>query len=267
MNDLLDVKSHFAFGENWRSFANIIDAERIQASDDGIRRLFQPGELAEKSVIDIGCGSGLPALSILRLGAAHVTCVDIDPNSVAAATKTLSQYAPREAWDAQVKSVFDLSGQFDVVYSWGVLHHTGDMPGAMKRAAGLVKPGGLLVIALYAKTPLCGFWRLFKRLYSGSPTAVQKVAQGLYMMIYSVASAVAGNGSQQVRARGMNNAHDVHDWLGGYPYESASLRDVKRMLPDMEVVRFSARYNPKTFGVLGSGCDEYVLRHKIKAAA
>lgn len=90
MTDVLSADSHFAFGENWRSFASLIDDERIFASDEGVARLFPNDEVRGKSVIDIGCGSGLPALPILRQGARHVTCVDIDPNSVEAPRSRLS---------------------------------------------------------------------------------------------------------------------------------------------------------------------------------
>ena len=261
MTHLLDVDSHFAFGENWRSFARLIDPDRLKASDAGIGRIFEPQELQGRTVLDIGSGSGLPAASLLRMGATHVTCVDIDENSVAATRQTLSGFAPHDAWTAEVASVFNLAGQYDVVYSWGVLHHTGDMRRAVRHAASLVKPGGLLAIALYAKTPLCRFWKVFKRVYSRAPRPAQNVAGAIYGCFASVLRTVARRKSPtQVRARGMNSSHDIHDWLGGYPYESANLSDVQAMLPEFELIRVNRRYDPRTMGVLGSGCDEYVLR-------
>lgn len=261
MNQLLDVESHFAFGENWRSFARLIDPERLTASDAAIARVFEAQELRGRTVLDIGSGSGLPAASLLRMGANHVTCVDIDENSVAATRQTLSSFAPPDAWTAEVASVFSLDGHYDVVYSWGVLHHTGDMRRAVRHAASLVKPGGLLAIALYAKTPLCNFWRVFKRTYSIAPRPVQGAAAVMYGASASVLRSITGRKPPpQVRDRGMSFDHDVHDWLGGYPYESASLADVKSMLPEFELVRMNRRYDPRTFGVLGSGCDEYVFR-------
>lgn len=260
MSNLLAAESHFAFGKNWRSFAGLIDDQRILESDAGINRLFLGDELSGKTVLDIGCGSGLPALSLLRRGAEHVTCVDIDADSVAAATLTLSTYAPPENWSAEVCSVFDMNGQFDVVYSWGVLHHTGDMVRAVKAAGGLVKPGGVLGIALYAKTPLCGFWRVEKRIYRKMPRPMQKAAQHAYAVTEAVLRGLTGRRTTKVKARGMDGMHDIHDWMGGYPYESASLADTLAMLPNFELVRANALYDPRTMGVLGSGCDEYVLR-------
>lgn len=258
MNKLLTADSHFAFGDNWRSFSGLIDDKRILASDQAIDRLL-PTELMDKSVLDIGCGSGLPALSMLRKGARHITCVDIDAASVATARDTLSKHAPSEVWAAEVASVFDLTGQFDVVYSWGVLHHTGDMRRAVRHAASLVVPGGVLAIALYAKTPLCGFWRIFKRVYSRSPRPVQSLAQAAFGGLINFARLVTGRSRRGVSDRGMDEKHDLHDWLGGYPYESATLADVQAMLPDLELVRHNRHFDPRTLGILGSGCDEYVF--------
>lgn len=262
MSDLLDAESHFAFGKNWRSFAGLIDDDRIISSDAGVARLFHGDELSGQRVLDIGCGSGLPALSLLRRGAEHVTCIDIDADSVAATTQTLSAHAPAETWSASVKSVFEMTGQFDAVYSWGVLHHTGDMKRAVEKAGELVRPGGLLAIALYAKTPLCGFWRTEKRIYRKMPPPVQKGAQYLYAGAEAVLREITGRKTTKVKLRGMDGMHDIHDWLGGYPYESADLDDVQAMLPGFDLVRMNALYDPRTKGVLGSGCDEYVLRKR-----
>lgn len=259
MTDLLAAESHFAFGKNWRSFAGLIDDQRISGSDAGIARLFPGDELKGKTVIDIGCGSGLPALSILRKGAEHVTCIDIDADSVAAARQTLSAHAPPKNWSAEVKSVFDLTGQFDVVYSWGVLHHTGDMVRAVQKAGEAVKPGGLLAIALYAKTPLCGFWRIEKRIYRKMPRPIQKLVQYAFAMTEAGLRVVTGRKTTKVKARGMDGMHDIHDWLGGYPYESASPQEITATLSgftlEREILVPGGRH-----GLLGSGCDEYVFR-------
>lgn len=259
MLDLLSVESHFAFGENWRSFAGLIDDQRIVESDAGIARIFPGKELEGARVLDIGCGSGLPALSLLRAGASHVTCIDLDPSSVAAATETLSRHAPSSAWSTEQRSVFDVSGSYDVVYSWGVLHHTGDMRRAIVHASSLVIPNGILAIAIYAKTPLCGPWRMFKRAYSQWQSPRQQGAQRIYSIVMAALYSVTGRKPKSVGERGMDTSHDIHDWLGGYPYESASLYDIQAFLPGWTLTRHNKRYNPLTLGLLGSGCDEYVL--------
>src|SRR5262245_49739774 len=128
--DLLRQESHFEFGKNWESYSNLISDEQVAEAVAGLRRLAG-GDLSGKRFLDIGCGSGLHALAALRLGASEVVAIDIDGNSVATTRKVLQRYADGKSWQAFEKSVFEADvgqlGTFDVVYSWGVLHHTGDM--------------------------------------------------------------------------------------------------------------------------------------------
>lgn len=260
MSDLTAADTHFAFGKNWRSFASLIGDQRIAQSDAGIARLFGPGELDGKTVIDIGCGSGLPALSLMRAGAKHVTCIDIDPDSVAATTQTLSSHAPKSAWSAEVHSVFDLTGTYDVVHSWGVLHHTGDMWRAIDKAASLVKSQGLLAIAIYGKGKLCGFWKHEKRFYARSPRALQDLITWAYVAIFYAWFLAKGRNPARVirehNERGMDWMHDARDWLGGYPYESATPDEIQTFL---EQRGFRLLRSNTSKPNLKSGCDEYVF--------
>ncbi|MCA3275110.1 MAG: class I SAM-dependent methyltransferase [Methylobacterium sp.] len=131
-------------------------------------------------MLDIGCGSGLHSLAALRLGAARVHAIDLDRLSVETTRDLLGRYAAGEAWTVEELSVFDMAGlpQYDIVYSWGVLHHTGAMRRAIGEAAARVAPGGLLCLALYRRTPFCGLWRIEKRLYCASPAPVQRLLRG-----------------------------------------------------------------------------------------
>ncbi|HEY2253129.1 MAG TPA: class I SAM-dependent methyltransferase, partial [Planctomycetaceae bacterium] len=143
-----DLASHFEFGRNWSGYAELIDDDRIEQAVRGLERLAGRDAIAGKTVLDIGCGSGLHSLAALRLGAARVVAVDLDPHSVATAKQVLSQYAPDSLWDVREQSVFDLDpqqlGEFDVVYAWGSLHHTGALHEAWARASKMVAPGGIL---------------------------------------------------------------------------------------------------------------------------
>lgn len=127
MADLTDVSSHYEFGENWNEFARELPQGAIEQAVAGLERLAPDNELAGKDVLDIGCGSGLHALAALRLGAASVTAIDIDQTSVRTAREILGRHAPEGSWSASVRSVFDLDDfpRYPIVYSWGVLHHTG----------------------------------------------------------------------------------------------------------------------------------------------
>lgn len=259
MVDLTSAETHFAFGENWKSFVAVVDETRVGRAVDGVRKLFPEG-LAGARVLDVGCGSGLSALAMLRLGAARVDCVDIDPHSVDAARALLNDVPA--GWTARVGSVFELEGRYDVVHSWGVLHHTGALWRAVDKAASLVEPGGRLAIAIYAKTPLCGLWKLEKRLYARSRTA-RRLIRPLFRLAYFAALRLKG---QSPRAhvdgyrsrRGMDFEHDLHDWLGGFPYESATPGQVVRRLQDFDLVRRFGKPAP-AFGLFGTGCHEYVF--------
>ena len=176
--DDLELKAHFSFGENWAQYSEKIDDARIEEAEKSLIRLVGREAIEGRTFLDIGCGSGLFSLAAVRLGCRQLLAVDLDPKSVETARRVLSAHAPTANWDCRNISVFDLDpatqGTFDVVYSWGVLHHTGAMYKAIAKASKMVAPDGMLTLALYSKTPFCGLWRLEKRIYSRSPKWVQK---------------------------------------------------------------------------------------------
>jgi cyclopropane fatty-acyl-phospholipid synthase-like methyltransferase len=253
----------FAFGKNWASYAALIGESQIVEAERALLKLFPDDQLRGRSFLDIGCGSGLHALAAFRLGAGAVTAIDIDPNSVATTRAVLARY--NVACSVHEQSVFDVTGCFDVVYSWGVLHHTGNMWRAIEKASSLVAPGGLLAIALYRRTKSDVFWIREKRWYAGASPAAQAMARTLYLGLYRCGCLLNGmNYNAHVAAykskRGMDFHHDVHDWLGGYPYETASAPEVEQNLTRLGFTPERVFPRPMTWGLLGSGCDEYVYR-------
>ena len=129
MSKLEDVESHFAFGENWAAYAAGIGDEEIREAEKGLLKLLDQHEVEGRSFCDIGCGSGLHSLAALRLGARDVQSIDIDKNSVETTRAVLNRHAENASWTVAEESVFNLDpvrhGTFDIVYSWGALHHTG----------------------------------------------------------------------------------------------------------------------------------------------
>ena len=125
------TKDRFEFGKNWESFSPLIDEEAIRKAEDRMALFLGTRDLSGRTFLDVGCGSGLHALVALRFGAKEVVAIDVDPDSVSTAGAVLERNWPGTNKTVRQVSVFDLEkerfGEFDIVYSWGVLHHTGDM--------------------------------------------------------------------------------------------------------------------------------------------
>ncbi len=269
---LTERGTHFEFGENWKAYSRKIDQKRIDFAVEGVRKLL--GDVSGQTFLDIGCGSGLHSLAALKLGATSVTAIDLDENSVSTTKQLLTELTPQADWRADVVSIFDATpaslGTFDVVYSWGVLHHTGDMWRAIERTADLVKPGGRFAIAIYATTTCDPFWKVEKRFYAHAPRAAQWFMRQLYMAAILAGKASQGkNPIEYVRnyskARGMHFSYDAHDWLGGYPYETAGARELVERISALGFKELRSFPIPKRFGLFGAGCGEFVFERNRDA--
>jgi 2-polyprenyl-3-methyl-5-hydroxy-6-metoxy-1,4-benzoquinol methylase len=258
----------FGFGKNWLDYSKHINDERIDMAVKSLERFFKREDCVEKSFLDIGCGSGLFSLAALKLGFKKVIALDIDLNSVQATTSLLSQHMPNDRWQCYEKSVFTLDpkefGHFDVVYSWGVLHHTGDMRRAIRLALDMVKPEGKAVLALYRKTLMCGFWTWEKRMYNNGPFWFPFVARIVYKTLYIAnllikRKNILGHIFGYQKNRGMNWHHDVIDWIGGYPYESISPEELDIFVNSLHFKVTKAFTDKPGLGLFGSGCDEFML--------
>ncbi|HEY8857526.1 MAG TPA: class I SAM-dependent methyltransferase [Rugosibacter sp.] len=269
MNDLKVVESHFKFGENWSSYSNLIDEDRIRSSVEGLQKLLGNGGVSGKRFLDIGCGSGLHSFAALLLDAKEIVATDLDADSVKTTEKVLARHDTGKPYCVMQMSVFNLPDQlkpdFDVVYSWGVLHHTGAMVEAISKAAAMVAPNGLFAFALYRKTPYCGLWHAEKKWYAKTGLRQQEIARAIYVMLFRLGCFVTGRSfkkyvAEYKKMRGMEFLHDVHDWLGGYPYESISPPQVDRLLRELGFSLERRFIRSGLTGVLGSGCDEYVYK-------
>jgi 2-polyprenyl-6-hydroxyphenyl methylase/3-demethylubiquinone-9 3-methyltransferase len=272
--DLTKPETHFAFGRNWASYAQNVTEAEIREAEAGLLRLLGGERPKAMNFLDIGSGSGLHSLAALRLGACRIHAVDIDKDSVDTTQAMLSSLAPGQSWKAERASVFDLTpeqiGEFDVVYSWGVLHHTGNLDRALSCASRLVRPGGQFVFALYRRVIVDFLWRSEKRWYARASPAAQDRARAMYTALFRAGLRLTGRKFRDyVRGyrsnRGMDFDHDVHDWMGGWPYESISPEEVEAFMGTLafEKVRSFVsigRFFGRHTGVFGSGCDEFVYR-------
>jgi 2-polyprenyl-6-hydroxyphenyl methylase/3-demethylubiquinone-9 3-methyltransferase len=261
----------FEFGKNWSRFLTLLDDKKIASAEQSLRDWLEVDSLEGKTFIDIGSGSGLFSLAARRLGA-QVHSFDFDPNSVACTTELRRRYFPGDPrWKVEEASVLDPEHmsklpKFDIVYSWGVLHHTGRMWEALDNAQRLVKLGGKLFIALYNDTgSQSSRWKWIKKTYCGLPGVLKApfavlvtLPQETKSFLRSVATLRPGDyirsWTKYDEQRGMNRWRDVIDWVGGYPYEVST--------PDETFEFFKARgfqLTKMNCGKVGLGCNQFVF--------
>jgi 2-polyprenyl-6-hydroxyphenyl methylase/3-demethylubiquinone-9 3-methyltransferase len=264
-------KERFAFGANWLRFLSVVDESRlVEAEKSLVAMVGDPKEIAGRRFLDIGSGSGLFSLAAARLGASRIHSFDYDAQSVACTQEVKRRFSPPAAqWKAERGDVLDRDyvaglGRWDVVYSWGVLHHTGRMWEAIGNAADLVDNDGLLFIAIYNdQGPTTRFWTRVKRLYNSG--AIGRAAVTSFFVSYWALRGLLAdvvrfrNPLRRYReyrsSRGMSLFHDWIDWLGGFPFEAAKPEAVFRFLQD----RGFALRNLITCGG-GLGCNEFLFR-------
>lgn len=268
----IEKGKRFEFGKNWSAFLSVLDEERILKAEESLKEMLEVETLAGKTFLDIGSGSGLFSLAARRLGA-KVFSFDFDSNSFNC-TKELKRrfFETDPNWTIEQGSALDKNyveslGKFDIVYSWGVLHHTGEMWNALANAALPVADGGKLFIAIYNDTgSQAARWHWIKKTYCQLPKLLKTP--------FAIAAIAPEEGKNLLRSivtlkpqnyinswtkykndRGMNRWYDIIDWVGGFPYEVAA--------PD-ELFEF---YKAKGFSLakmkckgVGLGCNEMVFK-------
>lgn len=261
----------FEFGKNWSRFLGSLNERRIQVAEDSLREMLGVESLAGKRFLDIGSGSGLFSLAARRLGAI-VHSFDFDPHSVACTLELRRRYFPADPdWVVETGSALDKDflaglGSYDVVYAWGVLHHTGEMWQACANAAIPVAPGSKLFIALYNDTgKQVHRWRWIKRTYGRLPRPLRIPFALAVMLPSELKTALRATAhlrpqdyiyswTRYETGRGMSRWRDLIDWVGGYPYEVATADEV--------IAFYRERgFSPTKLDCdgVGLGCNEFVF--------
>lgn len=236
----IDAGRRFEFGDNWSNFLSKVDESRVAAAEASLREMLNISDLKGLRFLDIGSGSGLFSLAARRLGA-EVHSFDFDPKSVACTQELKRRYFPDDPqWRIDKGSVLDTRymrdlGEFDVVYSWGVLHHTGAMWLGLENAIERVAAAnGKLFVAIYNDQDWKSHvWWLIKASYNWLPRWLRwlfiKTLMGLIHLLIVCKYTLKGQPMKAIRPhfrdareRGMSAKYDVIDWIGGFPFEFAA---------------------------------------------
>jgi len=252
--------NHFDFGKNWQAYSkNALNATKLDASKADLERLVGLDKIKGKTFLDIGSGSGIHAIAAKTLGAEKVIGFDISAESIQAAQGNANRFNNQGNITFYRHSIlsdaYKKFGTFDIVYSWGVLHHTGDMWRAIHNSMDLVNKNGLFVIAIYNKHWSSPAWRFIKYIYNVVPKLIKKVMIFFFYWIILVAKFLVTFKNPFRKKRGMNFYYDVIDWVGGYPYEYASKTEVENFfnINNFTLIKYLKPQVP-------TGCGEFVFQ-------
>ncbi len=227
----VDREERFDFGENWTKYSTLIDPARIAEAEQSLVTMFQVSDLIGKSFLDVGCGSGIFSLAAKNLGA-EVFSFDVDLNSVSCTRELkISHHKNDDNWKIKSGSVLDQEfirevGQYDFVYCWGVAHHTGAMMKAFQNLSKLVNEGGQLFLAVYNDQGILSkYWTLVKRCY-----VKYRISRPLIILTHIFTLLLPSLVIRKIRGtnvpRGMSAWYDLIDWLGGFPFETSTVKNV-----------------------------------------
>lgn len=262
----------FSFGDNWLRFLEVLDEKRIERAVASLKNMLEVEDLRGQSFLDIGSGSGIFSLAARRLGA-RVVSFDYDPRAVACTQELKRRYFENDGeWRVQTGSALDQRfldglGRFDVVYSWGVLHHTGNMWAALANVDRNVADGGKLFISLANdQGGPSKRWTTVKRIYNKVPSRLKGAFAVLVYAPLELRRFLASLARGRPHAyfsyiwsygenRGMSWWRDNIDWIGGYPFQVSKPEEIL----DFYRRRDYALLRMTTCGP-GHGCNEYVFQ-------
>ncbi len=261
----------FEFGKNWKSFLSTLNEERITNAQQSLVDMLEMDSLEGKTFLDFGSGSGLFSLAAYQLGA-NVKSIDFDPNSVACAKFLKEKFfndSGKNTWDISEGSVLNPEliqslDKFDIVYSWGVLHHTGAMWDALENVSGLTKEDGTLFISIYNdQGKPSRRWLRVKKAFNSAPHVLKQLMMLWYIIRFTAIGTIKEiilfqpfkEWKDYKKNRGMSRIQNIRDWIGGLPFEVAK---PEQILFFYKKKGFDIRKMVTCAG--GIGCNEFVFK-------
>lgn len=256
----------YEFGKNWTRFVQkSANEERVAIARRHILNFIGRDDLSGLNFLDIGCGSGIHSLAAYQAGAGKIHGFDYDVNSVNA-TQIMRRRADEppnwtvERGDVLNEEYVATLGKWNFVYSWGVLHHTGDVWRAIENASKTVAEGGLFYIALYSEDAQSDpqFWLDVKQKYNRASQLRRRLMEWWYVWHFVMdrdpfrSRYVLARIVRHRFTRGMSFFADIRDWLGGWPMEFVRDADVIKYLAE----RGFEKVNIKA----GEACTEFLFR-------
>jgi 2-polyprenyl-6-hydroxyphenyl methylase/3-demethylubiquinone-9 3-methyltransferase len=175
-----------------------------------------PEGVKGKNVLDGGSGSGMVSVGFALLGA-NVTGVDITPQCVENGKRNAERFGVQCRFFCKDLTDLDLGNErFDIVYSWGVIHHSEDARKSFSNLAKHLKPGGEMVLAVYLKTYLSGFWNFSRVFYQKAPKWFQSIFRESGSCFLNGVDFIKKLifGKSRYMLRGTNNKELINDWFG-----------------------------------------------------
>lgn len=251
----------FNFGKNWEEYSlKRLDHDKLKLAADSILDLLNEEEIKSKSFLDIGCGTGIFSIGAMKMGADRVVGIDINSRCIEVARENSRRFLDTDL-EPEFKAVSALDsesleelGKFDIVYAWGSLHHTGNMDIAIKNASEHIKQDGRFILSIYNKHFTSPIWKCIKYLYNVVPGFAKTIMICMLWAIILIAkSSVTGKNPFKME-RGMDFFYDVVDWVGGYPYEYATIQEIKDFVQTQgfKILKVIPAKVP-------TGCNEFVF--------